>query len=60
MRDLAAWIGLGDFDVGTARSGATISTSSLWQVRQPVYARSIGRWRAYAPHVPELLQFADA
>ncbi|HEY6895156.1 MAG TPA: sulfotransferase [Rhodanobacteraceae bacterium] len=59
MRELAAWIGLGDFDVAAARSDATISTSSLWQVRQPVYARSIGRWRAYAPYVPELMAFAD-
>ncbi len=59
MRELAAWIGLGDFDVSTAPSDAAISTSSLWQVRQPVYARSIGRWRAYAPYVPELMQFAD-
>jgi hypothetical protein len=59
MRELAAWIGLGDFDIAAAPSDATISTSSLWQVRQPVYARSIGRWRAYAPHVPELAQFSD-
>jgi len=58
MRELAAWLGLADFDPGAARSDATISTSSLWQVRQPVYARSIGRWRAYAPYVPELKQFA--
>jgi hypothetical protein len=58
MRELTAWLGLGDFDPDAARSDATISTSSLWQVRQPVYARSIGRWRAYAPYVPELEQFA--
>jgi hypothetical protein len=60
MRELATWLGLGDLDVAAARSDATISTSSLWQVRQPVYARSIGRWRAYAPYVPELMSFADA
>ena len=60
MRELAAWIGLGDFAVPAAPSAATISTSSLWQVRQPVYARSIGRWRAYAPHVPELMRFPDS
>jgi hypothetical protein len=58
MRELAAWLGIGDFEPGAARSDATISTSSLWQVRQPVYARSIGRWRADAPYVPELEQFA--
>jgi hypothetical protein len=60
MRELAAWIGLGELDVAAGRSDATISTSSLWQVRQPIYARSIGRWRAYAPYVPELTRFADA
>jgi hypothetical protein len=59
MRELAAWLGLSEFDpeVGANRA-APISTSSLWQVRQPVYARSVGRWRAYAAHVPELMQFS--
>jgi len=60
MREIADWIGLGDFDIAAAPSDATISTSSLWQVRQPVYARSIGRWRAYAPLVPELARFSDS
>ena len=58
MRELAAWIGLAEYDIAAPRSDATISTSSLWQVRQPVYARSIGRWRAYAHYVPELNAFA--
>lgn len=31
-----------------------IATASVWQVRQPVYTRSIARWRKYAPHLPEL------
>jgi hypothetical protein len=35
-----------------------IGTASLWQARQPVYRSSIGRWRHYAPHVPELEKFA--
>lgn len=57
---LAAWLGMAERDPGHADSDATaISTSSLWQVRQPIYTRSIGRWRAYAAHLPELLQFAD-
>ena len=38
-----------------------ITTASVWQVRQPLHTRSIGRWRHYAPFVPELAQlFADA
>ncbi|HEY6985426.1 MAG TPA: sulfotransferase, partial [Rhodanobacteraceae bacterium] len=58
LGELGEWLGLSGFDpAATAREGATISTSSLWQVRQPVYTRSIWRWRAYAPHVPELMQF---
>lgn len=60
IADLAEWIGLSpvsdDADDGRAR---VISTASAWQVRQPVHARSIGRWRAYAPHVPELAGFDD-
>src|SRR5262249_31705041 len=36
-----------------------INTASLWQARQPVYTRSIGRWRNYAPYVPELLAFPE-
>jgi len=36
------------------RSGRAVQTPSRWQVRQPIYARSVGRWRAYAPHLPRL------
>jgi len=59
MRELAVWLGLGDSQPA-AEAGATktISTSSLWQVRQPVYTRSIGRWRAYLPYVSELESFS--
>lgn len=31
-----------------------VTTASVWQVRQPVYRHAIGRWRAYAPYLPEL------
>ena len=31
-----------------------ITTSSVWQARQPLNTRSIGRWRNYAAFVPEL------
>jgi tetratricopeptide (TPR) repeat protein len=33
-----------------------ISTASLWQARQPLYARSVGRWRHYEQHLGPLLQ----
>ena len=58
---LAAWLGLPSLAAPAAGSdSASISTASLWQARQPVYTRSVGRWRNYAPYVPELLTFADA
>lgn len=31
-----------------------ITTASVWQARQPLYASSINRWRAYSAHLPEL------
>jgi tetratricopeptide (TPR) repeat protein len=30
-------------------------TASAWQVRQPLYTRSVGRWRRYARHLSPLL-----
>ena len=57
-RALADWIGLPAHDWSAAGDERrVISTSSAWQARQPVHTRSIGRWQAYAPHVPELLRF---
>ena len=32
-----------------------VLTSSFWQVRQPIYTSSIGRWRHYERHVGPLL-----
>ncbi|HEY0231416.1 MAG TPA: sulfotransferase [Dokdonella sp.] len=57
---LAAELGIPAFDATTTdRPASVISTSSTWQARQPVYTRAVGRWRAYAHVLPELLQFAD-
>lgn len=33
-----------------------VKTASLWQVRQPIYASSIGRWRRYEHHLRPLLE----
>ncbi|MGC4037812.1 MAG: sulfotransferase [Chitinophagaceae bacterium] len=33
-----------------------IHSASVWQARQPIYAASVGRWRKYAPFVPELTE----
>jgi hypothetical protein len=42
-----------------AAEAAPVLSASVWQARQPVYRTSVGRWRAYAPFVPELARFAD-
>lgn len=39
--------------------GHAISTASAWQARQPVYTRSIGRWRDYIALLPELANIPE-
>ncbi|MGH8040883.1 MAG: sulfotransferase [Rudaea sp.] len=53
---LAEFLGLGVLPAGTLTGtpAQAIATASVWQARQPVHARSIGRWRAYVPYLPEL------
>jgi hypothetical protein len=31
-----------------------VKTASVWQVREPLYQRSSGRWRNYARHLDPL------
>jgi tetratricopeptide (TPR) repeat protein len=38
------------------RTETTILTSSVWQVRQPIYQGSAGRWRRYERHLGPLLK----
>ncbi len=33
-----------------------VHTASVWQVRQPIYTRSVGRWKHYEKHLAPLLQ----
>lgn len=55
---VAQWLGVTAAPTDAKPPGlASISTSSVWQARQRIHARSIGRWRNYADVVPELLQF---
>ena len=37
------------------RSERGVQTPSRWQVKQPIYTRSIGRWRHYQDHLAPLL-----
>jgi tetratricopeptide (TPR) repeat protein len=52
LRRLGEFIGAAQKADATASQ--TFTTASVWQARQPVYARSVGRWKNYAPYVPEL------
>jgi tetratricopeptide (TPR) repeat protein len=38
------------------RTERAVLTASAWQVRQPLYRRSIGRWRCYEPYLKPLLE----
>jgi tetratricopeptide (TPR) repeat protein len=55
LRALLAPLGL-SWRPGAVAAGETnsIRTASAWQVRQPVHARSSGRWRRYAPWLGEV------
>ena len=51
MRRLIEFCGL-DWDEACrqpASSQHVVKTASAWQVRQPIYASSVARWRGYAP-----------
>ncbi len=39
------------------RHQGIVKTASLWQVREPLYKSSSGRWRRYERHVAELLAY---
>jgi len=34
-----------------------VKTASVWQVREPLYLRSSGRWRNYARHLAPLREY---
>jgi tetratricopeptide (TPR) repeat protein len=38
------------------RTERPVFTSSMWQVRQPIYHRSVGRWRHYQRHLEPLFE----
>jgi tetratricopeptide (TPR) repeat protein len=38
------------------KSAAPVKTASVWQVRQPLYTHSSGRWRNYEKHLGPLLE----
>ncbi|MGH8113961.1 MAG: sulfotransferase [Rhodanobacteraceae bacterium] len=57
---LRTFIGAPEADGGPSKNVTPVQSASVWQARQPVYTTSVGRWRHYAPHVPELQGFDGA
>ena len=56
-RRLIAFLGL-DWDPACLefhKTDRTVLTASQWQVRQPLYTSSVGRWRLYRKHLGPLL-----
>lgn len=41
------------------RVGNAVKTASVWQVREPLYRRSSGRWQNYAAHVAPLREYLE-
>jgi hypothetical protein len=57
-RRLIEFLGL-DWEPGCLtfhRTERPVYSASLWQVRQPVFARSIGRWQHYARHLQPVFE----
>jgi tetratricopeptide (TPR) repeat protein len=57
LSSLCDFIGAGVEKHGRSDESTPVQSASVWQARQPVYSTSIGRWRHYAPTVPELARF---
>lgn len=55
LRRVLAFCGLDwHADCLAPQVGGAVRTASVWQVREPVHARSSGRWRHYARHLGPL------
>lgn len=58
LRAVLAFLGL-EWDAAVMHHEANehaISTPSLWQARQPIFDRSVGRWRHYEPWLGPILE----
>lgn len=58
LQNLIAFCGLacGDGEIEHSAPERAIRTASKWQVRQPVYRTSVGRWRQYEPFLGPLMK----
>lgn len=48
-----------DACIDTARFDGPVQTASFWQVRQPISARSVGKWRRYGDHLQAFVDRID-
>ncbi|MEO7014629.1 MAG: sulfotransferase [Dokdonella sp.] len=48
-----------DAPAANFEQATAISTASVWQARQQVHSRSVGRWRRYSDFLPELADIGD-
>lgn len=57
VEGLLAYLGLDweDAVLDFHKANAGVRTASVWQVREPLYVRSSGRWRNYEKHLSALL-----
>lgn len=60
-RELFAWLGLDWTEEALSfhERRNSVQTESVWQVRQPLYGRSVGRWRNYEAQLSRLLGDLD-
>lgn len=56
LRGLLGFLGLewDDRCLSFQETGNLVKTASVWQVREELHSRSSGRWRHYAPFMPDL------
>ncbi len=59
LASLCDFIGASVEKPGHSHESVPVQSASVWQARQPVYKTSLGRWRHYAPYVPELARFGE-
>ena len=56
LRGLVGYLGI-EWDercLDFTTAGAPVKTASVWQVREPLYSRSSGRWKNYRKHIADI------
>lgn len=57
LGELCAFLGVAVTEMPAGQgSGESVRTASVWQARQKVHRNAIDGWKAWAPHLPELVR----